>query len=42
MNSTKIATEQENNAALARIEELMELEPTPEVADELERLAILV
>ena len=36
-----IKTEQENNSALARIEELMELESTPEVADELELLAIL-
>jgi HTH-type transcriptional regulator/antitoxin HigA len=37
-----IKTEQENDVALARIEELMELEPTPDVADELELLATLV
>ena len=37
-----IKTEQENDAALARIEELMELEPVPDVTDELELLATLV
>lgn len=37
-----IKTEEENDAALARIEELMELEPVPEVVDELELLSTLV
>ncbi|MBN2683881.1 MAG: hypothetical protein JXR40_01250 [Pontiellaceae bacterium] len=42
MNVRVIKTEQENDAALARIEELMELEPTQEIADEIELLATLV
>ena len=37
-----IKTEKENDAALARIEELMEQESTPDAADELELLATLV
>lgn len=37
-----IKTEEENNTALARIEELMEHEPTSAVTDELELLATLV
>lgn len=37
-----IKTEQENDAALARIEELMELEPTSDGGDELELLSTLV
>ena len=37
-----IKTEQENDAALARIEELMELKTTPDVVDELELLSTLV
>ena len=37
-----IKTEQENDAALVRIEELMALEPVPSVVDELELLATLV
>jgi HTH-type transcriptional regulator/antitoxin HigA len=42
MNVRVIKTEKENEAALARIEELMELESTREVEDELELLATLV
>lgn len=42
MNVRVIKTEQENEAALARIEELMELELTQEIADEIELLATLV
>ncbi|MBN2684497.1 MAG: helix-turn-helix domain-containing protein [Pontiellaceae bacterium] len=42
MNVRVIKTEKENDAALARIEELMELEPTQEVEDEIELLATLV
>jgi len=37
-----IKSEQDNDVALARIADLMELEPTPVVADELELLATLV
>ena len=37
-----IKTEQENEAALARIEKLMEQEPASDVIDELELLATLV
>lgn len=37
-----IKTEQENDVALSRIEELMKLEPIPDVVDELELLATLV
>jgi HTH-type transcriptional regulator/antitoxin HigA len=42
MNIRIIKTEQENEQALARIEELMELKPTSCVVDELELLATLV
>lgn len=37
-----IKTEEENEAVLARIEELMEMEPTSAVVDELELLSTLV
>ena len=37
-----IKTEEDNDAALARIEELMELDPIPKVVDELELLSTLV
>ncbi|RKX47465.1 MAG: DNA-binding protein [Verrucomicrobia bacterium] len=37
-----IKTEKENEAALARIDKLMELEPVSDVVDELELLATLV
>lgn len=42
MQARVIKTEQENDAALARIEELMELDSTPGVVDELELLSTLV
>lgn len=42
MKITLIKTEAQNEEALARIEELMALEETPEVNDELELLATLV
>ncbi len=42
MQARVIKTEKENDAALARIEELMELEPTVDVVDELELLSTLV
>lgn len=42
MNVKLIKTEAENEQALARIEELMALEETPEIVDELELLATLV
>jgi len=42
MKARVIKTEQDNAAVLARIGELMELEPTPDVVDELELLSTLV
>jgi HTH-type transcriptional regulator/antitoxin HigA len=42
MHVRVIKSEQENETALARIEELMELEPTRDVEDEIELLATLV
>ena len=42
MQARVIKTEQDNEAALTRIEELMELKTTPEVVDELELLSTLV
>jgi HTH-type transcriptional regulator/antitoxin HigA len=42
MNVRVIKSEQANDAALARIAELMELKPVPSVVDEMELLATLV
>ena len=42
MKARVIKTEEANEEALARIEELMELEPTADVVDELELLSTLV
>ncbi|VGO20944.1 helix-turn-helix domain-containing protein [Pontiella sulfatireligans] len=42
MKARVIKTEKENDEALARIEQLMELEPSPEVVDEIELLSTLV
>ena len=42
MKPKVIKTEEENAAALARVERLMEMEETPAVAEELELLATLI